>query len=67
MTFTHCRNDAQRLMNDAGTGLLGSHEKGFYNAINAISEGTMLGLLMILTDVGGGAEAVQRGESGLAV
>ena len=64
VTFTCCRHDAYRLMNGADIGLLVSHEEGFSNAI---LEGMVSGLPMIVTDVGGNAEAVQHGESGLVV
>ncbi|MBP7063420.1 glycosyltransferase [Ferrovibrio sp.] len=54
--------DVAALLNAADIGLLVSHEEGFSNAV---LEGMAAGLAMLVTDVGGNAEAV--GESGLVV
>lgn len=48
----------------ADVGILASHEEGFSNSV---LEGMMAALPMIVTDVGGNAEAVVDGETGLVV
>lgn len=58
------RRDVAQLLASADIGLLVSHEEGF---ANAILEGMAAGLPMIVTDVGGNAEAVLDGETGLVV
>lgn len=58
------RNDVPDLLKAADIGLLTSHEEGF---ANAIIEGMAAGLPMIVTDVGGNAEAVLDGVTGLVV
>jgi glycosyltransferase involved in cell wall biosynthesis len=56
--------DIQGLLTAADFGLLTSHEEGFSNVI---LEGMAAGLAMIVTDVGGNAEAVLHAETGLVV
>jgi glycosyltransferase involved in cell wall biosynthesis len=58
------RSDAVAISSAADIGLLSSHEEGFSNSI---LEGMFNGLPMIVTDVGGNAEAVIDGISGLVV
>jgi glycosyltransferase involved in cell wall biosynthesis len=58
------RRDVPDLLRLADIGLNTSHEEGFSNAV---IEGLAAGLPMIVTDVGGNAEAVADGESGLVV
>ena len=58
------RNDIPELLKAADIGVLSSHEEGFSNAV---IEGLAAGLPMIVTDVGGNAEAVTNGETGLVV
>jgi glycosyltransferase involved in cell wall biosynthesis len=58
------RNDIPQLLKTADIGLLSSHEEGFSNAV---IEGLASGLPMIVTNVGGNAEAVTDGETGLVV
>jgi glycosyltransferase involved in cell wall biosynthesis len=58
------RNDIAALLADADIGVLASHEEGF---ANAILEAMAAGLPMIVTDVGGNAEAVVNGVTGLVV
>ena len=58
------RNDVPELLEVADIGILASHEEGFSNAI---LEGMSAGLPMVVTDVGGNAEAVIDGETGLVV
>jgi glycosyltransferase involved in cell wall biosynthesis len=62
--FLGARRDVPTLLAAADVGLLVSHEEGFSNAI---LEGMAAGLPMIVTDVGGNAEAVQHGVTGLIV
>ena len=62
--FLGARNDIPRLLAAADAGLLCSHEEGFSNAL---LEGMAAGLPMIVTDVGGNAEAVIDQENGLIV
>jgi len=57
-------SDIPRLLTAADFGLLTSREEGFSNVI---LEGMAAGLPMIVTDVGGNAEAVRHGETGLVV
>ena len=57
-------SDIPRLLAAAHFGLLTSREEGFSNVI---LEGMAAGLAMIVTDVGGNAEAVLHGETGLVV
>ena len=58
------RTDVEPLLKRADIGILCSHEEGFSNAI---LEGMAAGLPMVVTDVGGNAEAVVHGETGLVV
>jgi glycosyltransferase involved in cell wall biosynthesis len=58
------RTDVPQLLKAADIGVLSSHEEGFSNAV---VEGLAAGLPMIVTDVGGNAEAVTDGETGLVV
>jgi glycosyltransferase involved in cell wall biosynthesis len=58
------RQDVADLLAQADIGLLCSHEEGFSNAI---LEGMAAGLPMIVTDVGGNAEAVVDRTTGLVV
>lgn len=58
------RTDVDRLYAAADLGLLVSHEEGFSNAV---LEGMAAALPMVVTDVGGNAEAVINGETGLIV
>ena len=58
------RGDVASLLSSADIGLLCSHQEGF---ANAVLEGMAAGLPMIVTDVGGNAEAVVHGKTGLVV
>ena len=58
------RRDIPDLLTGADIGILCSHEEGFSNAI---LEGMAAGLPMVVTAVGGNAEAVVDGETGLVV
>lgn len=58
------RDDVPDLLGASDIGLLSSHEEGFSNAI---LEGMRAGLPMIVTNVGGNAEAVIDGETGVVV
>jgi glycosyltransferase involved in cell wall biosynthesis len=58
------RTDIPDLLYASDIALLISHQEGFSNAI---IEGMQAGLPMIVTDVGGNAEAVVDGETGLVV
>ncbi len=58
------RTDVAHLLASADIGVLCSHEEGFSNAI---LEGMATGLPMVVTDVGGNAEAVVDQESGIVV
>ncbi|MBI4367037.1 MAG: glycosyltransferase [Deltaproteobacteria bacterium] len=58
------RTDVAPLLASADIGILCSHEEGFSNAI---LEGMAAGLPMVVTDVGGNAEAVVDRESGIVV
>ena len=62
--FLGQRTDIPNLLSAADFGLLTSREEGFSNVI---LEGMAAGLAMIVTDVGGNAEAVIHGETGLVV
>jgi glycosyltransferase involved in cell wall biosynthesis len=57
-------SDIPRLLAAVDFGLLTSREEGFSNVI---LEGMAAGLAMIVTDVGGNAEAVLHGETGFVV
>jgi glycosyltransferase involved in cell wall biosynthesis len=58
------REDIPDLLAAADIGVLCSHEEGFSNAI---LEGMAAGLPMVVTDVGGNAEAVINEQTGLVV
>lgn len=58
------RNDIADLLLASDIGILCSHEEGFSNAV---VEGMAASLPMIVTDVGGNAEAVIHNETGLVV
>lgn len=58
------RMDVPDLMVGSDVGVLASHEEGFSNAV---LEGMAAGLPMVVTDVGGNAEAVTDGECGYVV
>ena len=58
------RADIAALLAAADIGILASHEEGF---ANSILEGMAAGLPMVVTDVGGNAEAVIDGLTGLVV
>ena len=62
--FLGPRDDIPALLRISNLGILCSHEEGFSNAI---LEGMAAGLPMVVTDVGGNAEAVMNGETGLVV
>jgi glycosyltransferase involved in cell wall biosynthesis len=62
--FLGQRSDVPSLMAAADFGLLTSHEEGFSNVI---LEGMRAALPMIVTDVGGNAEAVVNEKTGLVV
>lgn len=62
--WTGERDDVPALLRAADIGLLVSHEEGFSNAV---LEGLWAGLPMIVTDVGGNAEAVEDGVTGHVV
>lgn len=58
------RNDVPNIYRAADIGILCSHEEGFSNSI---LEGMANGIPMVVTDVGGNAEAVLDGECGIVV
>ena len=62
--FLGKRSDTPQLLAAADIGILCSHEEGFSNAI---LEGMAAGLPMVVTDVGGNAEAVEDGQTGIVV
>lgn len=62
--FLGSRRDVPDLLGAADIGLLCSHQEGFSNAV---IEGMACGLPMIVTNVGGNAEAVLNGQTGLVV
>lgn len=62
--FLGSRNDVPELYAAADIGILCSHEEGFSNAI---LEGMASRLPMVVTDVGGNAEAVLNDETGVVV
>jgi len=62
--FLGKRDDVAAILQCADIGLLTSHEEGFSNAI---LEAMASGLPMVVTDVGGNAEAVRNGENGYVV
>jgi glycosyltransferase involved in cell wall biosynthesis len=62
--FLGPREDVADLLRISDLGILCSHEEGFSNAI---LEGMAASLPMVVTDVGGNAEAVKNGTTGLVV
>lgn len=62
--FLGSRQDVPDLLAAADIGVLCSHEEGFSNAV---LEGMAAALPMVVTDVGGNAEAVMHGATGLVV
>jgi glycosyltransferase involved in cell wall biosynthesis len=62
--FLGKRSDVVDILHSCDIGVLASHEEGFSNAI---LEGMAVGLPMVVTDVGGNAEAVIHKKSGLVV
>ena len=62
--FLGSRKDIPNLLSLSDVGILCSHEEGFSNAV---LEGMASHLPMIVTDVGGNAEAVLHGQTGLVV
>lgn len=62
--FLGSRNDIAALLKASDIGVLCSHEEGFSNAV---LEGMAARLPMVVTQVGGNAEAVIDGETGLVV
>jgi glycosyltransferase involved in cell wall biosynthesis len=58
------RADVPDLLRASDMGILASHEEGFSNAI---LESMAAGLPMVVTNVGGNAEAIVHGRSGLVV
>lgn len=64
ISFLGARQDVPDLLKACDIGLLCSHQEGFSNAI---LEGMAAGLPMIVTDVGGNAEAVLDGLTGIVV
>ena len=64
IVFLGRRADIPDLLAASDIAVLASHEEGFSNAI---LEAMAAGLPMVTTDVGGNAEAVENGETGLVV
>jgi glycosyltransferase involved in cell wall biosynthesis len=64
ISFLGARSDIADLFSASDVGLLSSHQEGFSNTI---LEGMAAALPMIVTNVGGNAEAVVNGETGLVV
>ncbi len=64
LRFMGSRTDVPDLLCAADIGVLCSHEEGFSNAV---LEGMSAGLPMVVTDVGGNAEAVTHTVTGLVV
>ncbi len=62
MRFLGRRDDVPALLAASDIGILASHQEGFSNAI---LESMAAGLPMVVTDVGGNAEAVADGETGI--
>jgi glycosyltransferase involved in cell wall biosynthesis len=62
--FLGSRNDVTALLRSADVGILCSHEEGFSNAV---LEGMAAGLPMVVTAVGGNAEAAIHEKTGLVV
>jgi glycosyltransferase involved in cell wall biosynthesis len=64
VSYLGSRDDISELLVASDIGLLASHQEGFSNAV---IECMYAGLPMIVTDVGGNAEAVIDGETGIVV
>jgi glycosyltransferase involved in cell wall biosynthesis len=64
ISYLGSRNDVSELLIASDIGLLASHQEGFSNAV---IECMHAGLPMIVTDVGGNAEAIIDGETGIVV
>ncbi len=64
ISFLGPRHDVADLLGASDVGILCSHEEGFSNSV---LEGMAAGLPMVVTDVGGNAEAVIDGECGWVV
>jgi glycosyltransferase involved in cell wall biosynthesis len=64
LSFLGERNDIANLLAATDIGVLASHEEGFSNAV---LQGMAAGLPMVVTNVGGNAEAVIDGECGFVV
>lgn len=64
LRFLGSRTDVADLLCAADIGVLCSHEEGFSNAV---LEGMAAGLPMVVTDVGGNAEAVVNDDTGVVV
>jgi glycosyltransferase involved in cell wall biosynthesis len=64
ISFLGPRDDVADLLAASDIGILASHQEGFSNAV---LEGMAAGLPMVVTDVGGNAEAVLDGVTGLVV
>jgi glycosyltransferase involved in cell wall biosynthesis len=64
LSYLGSRDDVSELLVASDIGLLASHQEGFSNAV---IECMFAGLPMIVTDVGGNAEAVIDGETGIVV
>jgi glycosyltransferase involved in cell wall biosynthesis len=64
ISFLGQRTDVPELLAASDIGLLCSHQEGFSNAV---LESMAAGLPMIVTDVGGNAEAVTNGACGIVV
>lgn len=62
--FLGARQDIPELLLSSDIGVLCSHEEGFSNAV---LEGMAAGLPMVVTDVGGNAEAVEDGVTGYVI
>jgi len=62
LRFLGGRSDMAEILAACDAGILCSHEEGFSNAV---LEGMAAGLPMLVTDVGGNAEAVENGVCGL--
>lgn len=62
--FLGSRNDVGEILAASDVGILCSHQEGFSNAV---LEAMAAGLPMVVTEVGGNAEAVIDGETGLVV
>lgn len=64
VSFMGARDDVADILRISDIGVLCSHEEGFSNAI---LESMAAGLPMVVTDVGGNAEAVEDGVTGIVV